>query len=591
MLAGALWLAAALPAFLAYRYMDVSFPVWLPSGIAVAALMLEPLRRWPAIVALIAGGSLLLNLMLGLPPVLLGSHFVANVLQPALTALLLRRLVRGALVDTMSLRDLIGLTGAALAGALPTVLPLIFVLGNPFPYAVEYYLMTVLGTIIVTPLALNLRHQIARRREGHMWRHIAQHTAIGAAQLGLSYAVMGFADFPLLFLSGAVIVITVARFGQIGASEGIFALGLAATLRSAGGASPLAFLDLSPGEAVVYLQCFMLAVTAVSLPLAALLNDHNRLARRLAARNQELQHDMTVFALAETLARIGRWRLDLKTGKARYSTELKRIFGYAADADVSFEQLAEATSDHGEAFRTLLKTRLKSRNPWRREVTIRRLDGQERTVETIAVNVFDADGRARENVGVVIDVTEQRQREAALCDERARAMRLAAEANVLAQTDPLTGLANRRRTLTQLEKCVDASQGENRLLSLVVFDIDHFKRINDGFGHQVGDEVLVRVAEITRQQMRDSDLLGRTGGEEFVWMLPGADAEVACAAAERLRQAIERDSAKDDLPGVTVSVGHATVRINDNADTLLGRADTALYEAKRHGRNCVTMAA
>ncbi|OCC22757.1 hypothetical protein MB02_15215 [Croceicoccus estronivorus] len=585
------WLVVALPAYYAYGIFHVTFAVWLPSGIAVAALMLVPVRKWPLVMAIFACGSFSLNLTLGLPTAFLLTHFLNTVMQPTLTALLLRRLVRGTMVDTMSLSDLIGLTAAALLGALPTAVPLAFVLKDPTFTVIQYYLTMVLGTIIVTPIALSIRDKVAKRADNRIWRQIAQQVVIGIALFTLSYVVLGIGRIPLLFLCGAIIVITVARFGQIGASTGVFALGMAVTMRSAGGQAPAAFLDFTTMQQVVYLQIYMLAVAAVSLPLAALLNDHNRLARKLGARNQELHHDMMVFSLAETLARIGRWRLDLATGECWFSPELKRMFGYSADAHVTFAQLAALTSDNGADFRSSLTTRRASRTPWRMELIVRRLDGQERIVETIAVNEFDDDGQVRENLGVVIDVTEQRRREEALSEERTRAMRLAAEANLLAQTDPLTGLANRRRTLTQLEKCVVRSRSDAKSLSLVVFDIDHFKRINDTFGHQVGDEVLIRVADIARKQMRDFDLLGRTGGEEFVWLLPRADAKEARVAAERLRLAIERDSAMNGLPGVTVSVGYATFQESDDANALFARADAALYEAKRDGRNCVTMAA
>ncbi|MCB2078235.1 MAG: GGDEF domain-containing protein, partial [Novosphingobium sp.] len=218
---------------------------------------------------------------------------------------------------------------------------------------------------------------------------------------------------------------------------------------------------------------------------------------------------MTVFALAESLAGIGRWRFDFTNGQCEFSPELKRMFGFPGDGEVSFEQLWSAVPDGGADYRARFKERGDSRTPWRHEFTVRRgTSGDCRILQSIAVNEFGADGALRENIGVLIDVTEQRQREEALSQERARAMRLAAEANVLALTDPLTGLANRRRTLAQLDKCVARARELDCQLSLVTFDIDHFKQVNDTFGHQMGDEVLARVAEIARSQMRESDVLG-----------------------------------------------------------------------------------
>ena len=344
-------------------------------------------------------------------------------------------------------------------------------------------------------------------------------------------------------------------------------------------------------EAKLPLWIAAIGIIAVSIPLASMLRVHERLAMGLAARNQELRRDMTVFGLAETLAGIGRWRLDFTTMQGELSPELKRMLGFPSDADVKFDEMWSVVPDGGADYRARFKDRYESRMPWRHEFTICQSSGECRILQSIAVNEFDDQGCLRENIGVVIDVTDQRRREEALDQERARAMRLAAEANVLAQTDPLTGLANRRRTLGQLGKCVSSAEAMGEPFSLVTFDIDHFKQVNDSYGHQMGDDVLVRVAGIACGQMRDSDLLGRTGGEEFVWLLPGATADVAWAAAERLRQRIERESAGEDLPPVTVSIGHATWREGEDVETLLGRADAALYAAKSLGRNRVRKAA
>jgi diguanylate cyclase (GGDEF)-like protein len=191
----------------------------------------------------------------------------------------------------------------------------------------------------------------------------------------------------------------------------------------------------------------------------------------------------------------------------------------------------------------------------------------------------------------VIDVTDHRRRQDALDKERTRAMRLAAEAQHLAQTDALTGLANRRRTIDQLEKCLAGCNGQSHSLAVIAFDIDHFKQVNDGHGHQTGDEVLVRVAEIARSEARASDLIGRTGGEEFLWLLPEAGEPVARAAALRLRQAIEQRSGEGGLPRVTASIGYALWQEGDDAGGLLARADAALYRAKHTGRNKVQRAA
>ena len=253
--------------------------------------------------------------------------------------------------------------------------------------------------------------------------------------------------------------------------------------------------------------------------------------------------------------------------------------------------LMELLPDGGTELFGNLKFHAQDHAPYSFEYRIRLKHGDERILKMYANNEFDASGELACTFGVVMDVTEHHQRQEALDNERTRAMRLAAEAQYLAHTDALTGLANRRRTITQLDKCIRKCEQSARPMGVISFDIDHFKRINDTQGHQTGDDVLVRIAEIARDQARASDLVGRMGGEEFIWLLPDAGPEETSKAAERMRQMIEEESCKDGLPCVTASVGYAMWREGDDAEALLGRVDKALYAAKDSGRNTVKMAA
>ena len=144
--------------------------------------------------------------------------------------------------------------------------------------------------------------------------------------------------------------------------------------------------------------------------------------------------------------------------------------------------------------------------------------------------------------------------------------------------DPLTGLSNRRSILTQLGGMVSAARRHDRPLTAAMIDVDHFKAVNDTHGHAEGDRVLATVAHALRERLRAEDQLGRLGGEEFLALLPDADARAAKAAAEKLRDSVQET-------GVTVSIGWAAWD-GETADELLGRADDALYRAKQRGRDC-----
>lgn len=153
-----------------------------------------------------------------------------------------------------------------------------------------------------------------------------------------------------------------------------------------------------------------------------------------------------------------------------------------------------------------------------------------------------------------------------------------------AQTDPLTGLGNRRH----LEFSLALLEAEAHGFCVVALDIDHFKRINDGHGHDVGDQVLKRLAELMRRCCREGDVLCRTGGEEFLILLPKASLEVATTVAERLRKGVQ-DTPIEPVGAITISLGVACwdAQGDETPTDVLNRADRVLYAAKQNGRNRV----
>lgn len=162
----------------------------------------------------------------------------------------------------------------------------------------------------------------------------------------------------------------------------------------------------------------------------------------------------------------------------------------------------------------------------------------------------------------------------------------------LAATDMLTGLLNRRGFDAAAEALFAAARRQGRALALALIDVDHFKAINDRFGHLAGDDVLVRVARLTEASLRGADVVGRMGGEEFVILLPNADGDQASAVAERVRLAIGASTpAGQPELSVTASIGVATLIPGESPAALLHRADCALYAAKGSGRNTLRRAA
>lgn len=171
--------------------------------------------------------------------------------------------------------------------------------------------------------------------------------------------------------------------------------------------------------------------------------------------------------------------------------------------------------------------------------------------------------------------------------------RRTAELVAQATTDPLTGLYNRRGFYERAAEALARAARYEAPLSVVVGDIDHFKRINDSYGHATGDRVLRETALLWRSQLRDVDVSGRLGGEEFAALLPHTGEEAAGLVAERIRTAIGgmRITADDGrIVACTISLGVTTMRPGDGMDALMARADLALYDAKSRGRDCVVCA-
>lgn len=188
--------------------------------------------------------------------------------------------------------------------------------------------------------------------------------------------------------------------------------------------------------------------------------------------------------------------------------------------------------------------------------------------------------RAGERLGrvwLVRDITERKQREAAL--------------EMLAATDTLTGLPNRRSFMSRLTAAArEAHHRAGGAGVVMMLDIDHFKRVNDTWGHAVGDEVLQHFAEVVRQSLRRGDAAGRLGGEEFAVLLPGTGIEDGRALAERLRERIEAQPAATSEGDIAVTVSIGVAALGDRPEQALDQADSALYRAKSSGRNRVCVA-
>lgn len=198
--------------------------------------------------------------------------------------------------------------------------------------------------------------------------------------------------------------------------------------------------------------------------------------------------------------------------------------------------------------------------------------GERRYLACDAVPIYNHNKELVAVIETLHDLTERKKMEEALTR--------------LATTDTLTGIYNRGKIEESLRQEMARAARYGSPLTILLFDLDFFKKVNDTFGHSIGDQVLKEVAATVGKQIRETDSLGRWGGEEFMVLCPGIVAQDAVAIAEKLRQRVE------ELPiGVTISCGIAGCQTGESMDGLINRADKALYAAKHSGRNLVRLAA
>ena len=190
-------------------------------------------------------------------------------------------------------------------------------------------------------------------------------------------------------------------------------------------------------------------------------------------------------------------------------------------------------------------------------------------------------------------MAQRAQLERDLVEEKERADRFARDMASLANIDDLTGLATRRFFLDQLDHMAATARRVKQPLTLAMIDIDHFKPINDKFGHAVGDAVLMAIGAACRSAVRNDDVIGRLGGEEFAMLMPLTDQETAYRIVDRLREAVAAiaiPTSDGRTVSVTISVGMAMFADQQQIDRLLLDADRALYLAKERGRNRIVLA-
>lgn len=323
-----------------------------------------------------------------------------------------------------------------------------------------------------------------------------------------------------------------------------------------------------------------LILIAAALSIAYYLQ---RLNKNLLDAQGTLKKSEERLRLALESANQSWFDLNLQTGETETSAEFPRMLGYEPDEfNASLQDWqSNLQPDERETVLRAFQECLQSGGPKTMEYRRSAKGGDFMWLSSVGkITEWDGSGKPLRMIGIHTDITKRKLLEIEL-EQRAH-------------IDFLTGTNNRGYFMEQAERELSRAIRYENPLSLLMLDIDLFKQVNDSYGHKVGDMALKKFAEICRQTLREIDVIGRMGGEEFAILLPETDLGKSAEVAERLRQAIANAKVplESGLPlQFTVSIGATTLASHDeNIDVLLNRADKALYEAKNSGRNKVCIA-
>lgn len=548
--------------------------IWPASAVLVAYLSTTPRRFWSYGLIATSLSAVLVTGLFGLGWRAAAPLTIANMIEAVAAAVLLRH-YRDFTSRSESLRWLFGYVLACasvgtIAAGLIAGATLGLLVGMPFGAAfLHWYSGHALGLMTFTPLFV-----FAAR--GELWTRFRE---LGPEQrlrlMGLvtlvfvvSVGVFWQSAYPLLFLPLLPIILATFYAGRLGAAISLVMLAGCGAYATLQGIGPIALMSGSAGARITFLQIYLAATVLTVLPLAADLARRRRLVRDLQlseARYRALADHSTDIIM----------NLD-NDGRIRFvSPAIRRIAGYAPEALIGMQCLKLITPEFRPPVRDAHIAALRAPGESIRVEYLGYLaDGETCWFETHTRAVLDDAGVVDGAVSVLRDISARKLAEADLIDATRR--------------DPLTGVLNRRGFMAELDEAIaSGTQG-----CVAIFDIDHFKGVNDNFGHGVGDQVIQRFVAVAQAHLRECDDLGRIGGEEFAVVLRDVNEAEAHAICERLRDAVSR--APCELGNIclrmTVSGGIAELGADLAAD-ILNRADTALYRAKSAGRNRVCLAA
>lgn len=548
--------------------------IWLGTSILAADLMSRPRHSWIFSIVPCALASILVTGWMGLGWAMALPFAAINMLEAVLAAWLFRRFADprrplGSLGWLLQFVTSVGIVAPLVAGLLAAVS--LWSIGlSPAQTLVTFVGGHALGNLTFTPIALLLtrsnRHALIRDMQR---RDTVETVALLMLVVVTTAWVFRQPGLPLLFFPTLPMILVSFRVGRGGVALSIALLALIGGLATGSGMGPIQLIDGSVGLRMHFFQFYLAATVLTLLPVTADLENRSRLHRKM--RESEAGYRMLAEFSSDLI-------LSLKVdGTIRYISpscrqmgfDPKQLIGRNCSTLIAPEHLSDAAEAH-------LRSLSMGGETNRFEYIALMASGERRWHETNARLIVDDEGHPDGILSIVRDIHAQKEIELRLSDA--------------ALVDSLTGLANRLAYREAVERRVRKAGDVGACVAML--DIDHFKGVNDRYGHDAGDIVLQGFADVARRVMREGDMVARLGGEEFALYFPDTTLAQALAVCDRLRSDLGTTifRAGNNAIAVTVSGGVAELG-PDGIDAALKIADMALYRAKQAGRNQLALAA
>lgn len=548
--------------------------LWGASALLIAALVRTSMRNWWAPLLTCGVVGALVTGTLGLGWAIAPFMLIPNLGEAAIAGYLLKR-DRSSGEVMASLNWFGRFVVAMIVGPIvmaPVAGAILWAFGGSFGATFKYFLIGhALGNLALTPIAYMMTGKAAQQETRRILKRHLKTALLLLPTVGLIIFVTFWqTSWPILFLPVMWVVLVTFRLGRLGAAVSLAMLTGIGGVLTAKGYGPVSLTGASLGDRMQFFQFYLAATVLTVIPIAADLHNRQKLHRSL--RRSEAEFRLLAEHCTDVIMRIsidGRIlyaspSVEMVTGYrpgeliGRHSRMLidKADFAYVRDEHRA--TLAAGGEARTYSYRTVIKS------------------GEQRWFSTHGRALLDEDGEPIELLSYIRDIT------GAKADER--------EWVQAALTDSLTGLPNRRA----FERAITSrtAEGAAGRTCVALFDLDHFKTINDRFGHDVGDEVLKSFAARALRSTRSIDMLARLGGEEFVLLIEDADIEQAYDICERIRQDVANSLIPASPGAVRLTVSGGVAELGpEGLGAALKAADEALYRAKKSGRDRLLLAA